>query len=244
MSLGIEGKLAVVIGASKGLGREVALDLTGHGCRVVAVARSERLLQSMALGVEGGYVVADVVKAQPAMLAAEIKSRFGEPDIIYYAIGGSYGGIKDSFAPSSEWQKVWQYNLGVAVDLNRHFVPRMKEQKWGRIVFTSTDGIRRNIGYAPYIAAKCALEGYVGIVSRELAQHNVVMSAVAPGPIYTEGRWLYSQPKEWTDAYLNEHVGAKRFGDAREAAKVVTFLCSDAASYMAGSIVRVDGGSR
>lgn len=241
MNSGIAGKLAVVVGASKGLGREVTLSLVRNGCRVIAVARSERLLQSLSLG-EGGYIVADV-RIDPWMIAHEIKERFGHPEIVYYAIGGSIG-IRDTWGPATDWAKVWQFNIGAAIELNRHFVPSMIERKWGRIVLTSTDGIRRKIGYAPYIAAKCALEGYVGSVGRELAQHNVVMTAVAPGPIYTEGRWLYSQPKEWTDSYLNEHVGAKRFGDVREAAEVVTFLCSQQSSYMAGAIVPVDGGSR
>ena len=70
------------------------------------------------------------------------------------------------------------------------------------------------------------------------------MTAVAPGPIYTDDRYLYSQSKEWTERYFDEHIPMRRFGQASEAAKVVTFLCSEHASYMAGAIVPVDGGSR
>lgn len=243
MNLGISGKLAVVVGASKGLGREVALDLAREGANVVAIARSRELLDTMALGPDGAYIVEDVMES-PNRTAIQVIAQFGAPDIVYYAIGGSWDGIKDRFSTAEQYATVWRFNLGVAIDMNRAFIPRMMEKGWGRVVLTSSDGNRRNIGYAPYTSAKHALEGYVSIVGREIAASGVVMTAVAPGPIYTDGRWLYSQEQGWTDNYWREHVPAGRWGDAKEAANVVTFLCSEHASFMAGAVVPVDGGSR
>ena len=243
MNLGITDRLAVVVGASKGLGREVALALTRQGARVAAIARSADLLESMALGLEGWRLQADVMD-HPNSTAVEVISRFGSPDIVYYALGGSWRGVKDPFSTAAEYAEVWRYNLGVAIEMNRAFIPHMIRRGWGRVVLTSSDGVRRNVGHAPYTSAKHAVEGYVSILGRELAATGVVVSAVAPGPIYTEGRWLYSQSAAWNERYFDEHMPARRFGDAKEAADVVCFLCSERASFMQGAVVPVNGGSR
>lgn len=243
MNLGLVGKLAVVVGASKGLGREVALDLVREGCNVVAIARSRDLLDTLALGTDGAYIVADVME-DPNRIAVQVIAQFGAPDIVYYAIGGSWQGIKAWSSSAEQYARVWRYNVGVAIDMNRAFIPPMVQKGWGRVVLTSSDGNRRNIGYAPYTSAKHALEGYVSIVGRELAATGVVISAVAPGPVRKPGQWLYEQPPEWNEKFFDEHLPTRRFGDAKEAAKVVTFLCSEQASFMPGAIVPVDGGSR
>jgi NAD(P)-dependent dehydrogenase (short-subunit alcohol dehydrogenase family) len=109
---------------------------------------------------------------------------------------------------------------------------------------TSTDGTKCNSGNAPYASAKFALEGYVKTVSKVWAKDNVILTAVAPGHVYTPGRFMYEQGKEWTDEYMKHHAPIGRWASDEEIAKVVTFLCSEGASYMAGSIVRADGGSR
>jgi len=242
LNLGIKDKLAVVVGASKGLGREVALDLAREGANVVAIARSKDLLDTMELGAEGACIVADVTD-EPHRIATQVIAQFGAPDIVYYAIGGSRD-IKDKFSTAEQYALVWYYNLGVAIEMNRAFIPLMVIKGWGRIVLTSTDGVRRHIGHAPYTAAKHALEGYVSIVGRELAGNGIVMTAVVPGPIRKPGQWLYDQPQEWNETFFDDHLPIRRFGDAKEAAKVVTFLCSQQSAFMPGAIVPIDGGSR
>ena len=134
MNLAIEGKFALVLGASRGIGKQVARLLGEAGCRVLTVARAGDV-----------DLHADMMSAE----AREQIARAYKPDIVYYCIGGSYGGIKDWRAPACDWQKVWQFNLGIAVELNRHFVPHMLERKWGRVVMTSTDGTKCNSGNPP-----------------------------------------------------------------------------------------------
>jgi NAD(P)-dependent dehydrogenase (short-subunit alcohol dehydrogenase family) len=178
------------------------------------------------------------------LMSMNLEALIPSPDIIYYCIGGSYGDIKQWDATAEDYQKVWQFNLGIAIQLNRAFVPHMLERKWGRVVMTSTDGTKCNSGNAPYTSAKFALEGYVKTVSKIWAKDNVILTAVAPGHVYTPGRFMYEQPEDWTKEYMNHHAPIGRWASDEEIAKVVTFLCSDGASYMSGAIVRCDGGSR
>lgn len=229
MDFGISGKLALVVGGSRGVGKAVAQQLSEAGCNVVTVARTGDVTLRLDLMSE---------------LVLEGLGRHYKPDIIYYCIGGSYGDIKDWNCPAEDWQKVWQFNLGIAVELNRHFVPHMLEKKWGRVVMTSSDATKCNSGNAPYTSAKFALEGYVKTISKLWAKDNVILTAVAPGHVYTPGRFMYSQNEEWTKEYMAHHAPINRWASDEEVAKVVAFLCSEHSSYMAGSIVRVDGGSR
>jgi NAD(P)-dependent dehydrogenase (short-subunit alcohol dehydrogenase family) len=245
LDLGIKGKTALVVGASRGVGRAVALKLADEGCQVVAVARSYELLETLNHSNNIFIHAVDLMAYRAAEEFAYFCKRYcGYPDIIYYCIGGSYGDIKQWNASAEDYQRVWQFNLGIAIELNNAFVPYMLEKKWGRVVMTSTDGTKCNSGNVPYTSAKFALEGYVKTVSKQWAKDNVILTAVAPGHVYTPGRFMYSQDEAWTKEYMKHHAPIERWASDEEIAKVVTFLCSEGASYMAGSVVRVDGGSR
>lgn len=148
------------------------------------------------------------------------------------------------FARSEDWEKVWRFNLGISIDINNAFLPGMIERKWGRIVHTLSDAVKNGIGNVPYTSSKFAVEGYVTVASKQFAKDNVVISAVSPGPIYTEGRWLYKQSPEDTAAYFDKYLPTRRFGRADEVARAVEFLCSEHAGFMAGAIIDVQGGSR
>lgn len=238
MDLGISGKTALVVGASKGIGLWTAELLQDEGCKVISVARSFKRM--IGHGIHLDLMAAGSV----SKLVQDVLSVHGTPDIIYYCMGGSYGDIKDCRSSSSDYQKVWQFNLGIAIDLNNHFVPYMIEKKWGRIVMTSTDGTKCNSGNSPYTSAKFALEGYVKTASKIWAKDNVILSAIAPGHVHTPGRFMYEQSESWTKEYFRHHAPIERWASNEEIAKAIVFQCSEAASYMAGSIVRVDGGSR
>lgn len=232
MDLGIEGKLALVVGASRGMGKAVAGELEAAGCRVLRASRSA-----------GDYLVDLTDGQQVAELVDKIRDREGVPDIVVHVAGGSMG-IRDEMLPWSEWAKVAQLNLGAAHDINRAFLPTMAERGWGRIVHFSSNGVKLGTGRAPYISAKHAVEGYVQIMSRLYAHRGVVITAVSPGPIYTPGLFIYSQNEEWTKAFMEKYVPMGRWGRDEEVAGAVAFLCSERASYMAGSIVDISGGMR
>lgn len=245
MDLLIKDKLALVVGASKGMGRAVAEELSREGCRVIAIARTKSLLDTLEMVNDNWRIECDVSAFDsPTKIAEYIKKEIGNPDIIYHCVGGSIDGIRDVKAHSSDWLKVWWFNVGIAIDLNNEFIPAMVEKKWGRIVHTLSDAVKNNIGNVPYTSSKFAVEGYVKTASKLYSKDNVIISAVAPGPIYTEGRFIYSQSPEWTQEYFDKYLPIQRFGRAEEVAKVVAFLCSEHASYMPGAVVNVDGGCR
>ena len=250
MDLGITNKIALVTGASRNIGRGIATALAREGARMILVARSpeplEKLRQEIATPQRPHHCYAIDLMAPGgiAKLVESITRDHGAPDIMVHNLGGSYG-VFQTFASSDDWRNVWQYNVGVGHELNRAFIPAMQKKHWGRIVHLSTLSTRTFNGYPPHVAAKCAVDGYVNTVQREVAKDNIVICAVAPGAIYTEGRHFAKLQKENPAAlqdYLKNHVPAQRLGTADDIGGVVAFLCSEYASYMAGSMVRVDGG--
>ena len=225
MNLGIEGRTALVVGASRGIGLEVARELRAEGCVVQTVSRSE----GVDLMPEGA----------PEAFCATIKA----PDIIVHVLGGSQG-ITETLAKSEDWAKVWRLNLGISHEINRLFIPVMQRNKWGRIIHISSNAPRLGLGYCPYASAKAALEGYVKTVSKEFSKDGVIISAVAPGIVHTPGRYYASLDSGEQEAYFNKYIPAHRFGRAEEVARVIAFLASEHAAYMAGSVVAIDGGAR
>jgi 3-oxoacyl-[acyl-carrier protein] reductase len=250
MDLGIKDRLALVTGASRGIGRAIAIALAAEGARMLLVARSRDGLESLRRelgGPDGRHLVFAMDLMSPVAaeeLAGAIRAGPGNPEIVVHNLGGSNGVFK-AFAPSEDWKKVWQFNLGIAHELNRVFVPPMVEKRWGRIVHLSTLSTVTFNGYAPYVSAKCALDGYVKSVNREVSKHNVIISAVAPGAIYSEGRHFANLQKENPAAleeYFKQHLPIARLGRSEDIAPVVAFLCSEQAAFMAGAIVGIDGG--
>lgn len=250
MDLGITDRVALVTGASRGIGRAIAHALAAEGARVALVARNAEALEQVRAELPGGpsrhVAFPKDLTADGALedLTRELLAAVGPPPILVHNLGGSHGVFK-AFAPSADWQKVWHFNVGIAHELNRAFIPAMVEARWGRVVHLSTLSTRTHNGYAPYVSAKCALDGYVKSMNREVSRDNVILSAVAPGAIYAEGRHFAKLQKEdpaALEAYFREHLPIHRLGRAEDIGPVVAFLCSEFASFMAGAIVGVDGG--
>lgn len=248
MDLGIKDRLALVTGASRGIGRAIAQQLAREGARVVLVARTadalETVRREMTAPDKHTGIALDLMADGGTQKLADAVNKLGTLDIIVHNLGGS-AGVFPALAPVEDWKKVWHFNVGVAHELNRLFIPAMVQRRWGRIVHLSTLSTTTYNGYAAYVSAKCALDGYVKTVSREVSKDNVIVSAVAPGAIYSEGRHFAKLQKENPVAlenYFKEHLPIKRLGTAEDVAGVVAFLCSDQASFMAGAIVAVDGG--
>lgn len=235
-------------GASRGIGRAIALELAREGAHVVLVARSREQLARVKAEMTGtGHwtIPIDLTDQDAATrLVDAITTEIGSPEIIIHNLGGSHGVFK-TFAPVEDWAKVWHFNLGISHELNRRFIPAMVDKQWGRIVHLSTLSTFTFNGYAAYVSAKSALNGYVKSVNREVSKHNVIITAVAPGAIYSEGRHFAKLQKEnpaVLETYYSEHLPIRRLGRAEDIAPVVAFLSSDHAAFMPGAIVSVDGG--
>lgn len=246
MELGLKGKTALVVGASRGIGRATALELAREGCLVAAVARDEYELWSLcqeAGGAITAFAADAVTEASQVDMLIDVKSRMGVPHVIVHAVGGS-AGMTSAFGSSRDYAKVWRINLGAAHDINAEFLPGMLERGWGRIVHMSSNAVKLGIGHVPYASAKHALEGYVRNFGKELAPRGIVMSAVRLGPIDNKTGWLYTQPAEWREAFFKSYVPMGRWGRPDEAVAAIAFLCSERATYMSGAVVDVDGGMR
>lgn len=246
MNLGIEGKTALVVGGTGETGLAVCQALAAEGCRITAVSRGGARMEQLrdALGGEARLIIADLMDSKVRWDAEALKRRLGpHADIIVHVIGGSME-LRDPLGPWDDWEKVMRLNLGIPHEINRAFLPGMIERGWGRIVHFSSNAVKLATGACPYATAKHAVEGYVRNMSKQLSPQGVVMTAVSPGPIYTAGRFMYSQNDDWTGRFFDRYVPMRRWGQGEELARVVAFLCGEGASYMAGAVVDVDGGMR
>jgi 3-oxoacyl-[acyl-carrier protein] reductase len=254
MDLGMRGKAALVTGASRGIGRGIAIELAREGCRVALCARGKEALDAAAaevraLGAEAIAVAADVTTTQGVREAFDAASAaFGALDILVNNVGGSTG---SSFQETSEeeWQRAIDLNLWPALRLSRLAVPSMRARGRGAIVnIVSIYGREWGGSYVrrpTYIAAKAAEIGMSKALAMELAPLGIRVNAVAPGSIIFPGGGWEKRTKEDPEgiaAFLKADLPLGRFGRPEEVGRVVAFLASDAASLVLGACLNVDGG--
>ena len=247
---GIAGRRALVTAAGRGIGRAVALALAREGALVAVFSRAgnevESLLDEMGGAAMGHYGAALDLEAEGAAqtVIAKLAEKFGPVEIAVQNLGGTLN-ITDPFCSVAEWRQVWRLNIEIAIELNLALVPPMQEKGWGRIVHIASSASRENNGPIPYCTAKAALAAYTHSFGRVLAADGIVMSAVMPGVVLTEGgHWetAMRERPEHVERYLAERCPTGRFGTPDEIANMTAFLCSDWASFCQGALIPVDGG--
>jgi 3-oxoacyl-[acyl-carrier protein] reductase len=251
VEFGLEGKRALVTGAGRGIGRSVSLCLAREGAHVAIVSRTASAIKTLLKeigGVSKGHygISMDLMpKSAPGKLVDNLKKTgFGPIDIIVHNLGGTLD-IGDPFCPLEDWQRVWRFNLEIAIELNNLLIPDMRERHWGRIVHISSISAMENHGPVTYCSVKAALTAYSRSMGRFLAPDGIVMTAVLPGAVFTEGGYWDISSKERPDhvaKYLSDRMAIRRFGHPDEIGNVVAFLCSEQSSFCIGSIVPIDGG--
>lgn len=239
-------KIALVTGASRGIGRAIALRLAEDGFRIVAVARGDEALEAVvnSLPDDGHSFIAEDLSTLRGRTCIARLSQGLAFDCVVHNLGGSLG-LSDFWGASAEYQSVWDFNVGIAHELNRIIAPKMIARKSGRLVFVSTLAVRLAKGNPPYVVAKAGLDTYIRLLARELQGTGVVASGVRPGAVRVPNRYLadleQSDPERFTN-WLKENNSGVEMAEPREIAAVVSFLCSPDSSYLSGSIIDADGG--
>lgn len=242
---GVTGRVALVTGASQGIGRACALALAEGGALVALAARNEEKLAAVAKEIEskGGQAAAfrmDVSNEDEVKAAVKAAiERFGKIEILV----NNAGVTKDTLLmrmKRADWESVIQTNLSGAFFTTQAVISSMLKQHWGRIVnITSVFGQTGQAGQANYSASKAGLIGFTMAMAREVASRSITVNAVAPGYIetaMTEG--LAAELK----AKVNEMIPLGRAGTDMEVAHAVRFLASEEAGYITGQVLKVNGG--
>ncbi len=249
MDLDLKGRKALVTGASRGIGLAIAKSLAAEGARVALVSRGAATLKSAlaSLGRTKGHAAKAIDLADASgvkTLCAWLKAGFGSPGIVVHNAGGTLD-VREPLCPIEDWRRILRLNLEAAIEINNALIPEMKRSGWGRIVHISSVSGAENLGPAPYCVAKAALNAYARSYGRLFAADGIVISAVAPGAVYSPGGpWdkAARERPEHVERYLRERTPMHRFSAPEEIAAVVTFLCSARASQCTGAVVPVDGG--
>ncbi len=243
MNFGLDGKVAMVTGAGRGIGKAIATELAcGMGAKVAVLDRDyEHALEvaaDIACGAKGFRV--DVVDG-PAIEAcvAEVERDLGPIEVLVNNAGITRDNLLARLSPE-QWDTVMDVNLKGAYLTMKAVSRGMMKRRSGRIVnITSVVGLVGNKGQANYAASKAGLIGLTKSVAKELASRNVRVNAVAPGFIETD--MTAGLPPEAREA-LSAQIALGRLGTAEDVASAVAFLASDAASYITGQVIVVDGG--
>lgn len=242
---GLSGHVALITGASQGIGRACALALAESGAQLALAARNEEKLASVVKEIEGkggqaGAFAMDVSNEDSVKAAVKASlERFGKIDILV----NNAGITKDTLLmrmKRADWDSVLQTNLGGAFFCTQAVISSMLKQRWGRIInVSSVFGQMGQVGQANYVASKAGLIGFTMAMAREVASRNITVNAVAPGYIETAMTEGLSQELK---SKVNEMIPLGRAGTDMEVAYAVRFLASDEASYITGQVLKVNGG--
>jgi len=231
----LAGKVALVTGASRGIGRAIALELAKNGAKVVGTATTEDGAKKISEGGIAGKALDVTSQEQCEALLKEI----GEVHILV----NNAGITRDNLAlrmKDAEWDEVMETNLRAVFRLSRAVMRGMMKARWGRIInITSVVGAAGNPGQANYAAAKAGVVGMAKSLARELGSRGVTVNCVAPGFIDTD--MTRALPEDQKSALLAQ-IPLGRLGRPEDVAAAVAYLASPAAAYVTGAVLHVNGG--
>ena len=243
--MSLQGKVALVTGATRGIGQAIALELGRQGAIVIGTATSaagaERIADTLkANGIEGAGLVLDVSNDESVAQTLEhIQQHLGQPTILVNNAGITRDNLMLRMK-DDEWHDVINTNLTSIYRLSKAVLRGMTKARWGRIInISSVVGSMGNAGQANYAAAKAGVEGFSRALAREVGSRGITVNAVAPGFIDTD--MTRELPEAQRQALLTQ-IPLGRLGQAEEIASVVAFLAGDGGAYVTGATIPVNGG--
>ena len=239
-------KVAFITGATRGIGRAIALELANEGYKIALNYRTENeALETLKkeiseLGTECYPVQGDVSKAEDSeRMTKEIIEHFEQIDVLV----NNAGITKDKLIQrmkEEEFTDVINVNLVGTFNITKNVIKYMTKKRYGKIInLSSVVGISGNAGQSNYAASKAGIIGFTKSIAKELASRNITANAVAPGFIQTD---MTNVLKDEIKEAIEETIPLKRLGTAEDVAKVVKFLASDDSNYITGQVINVDGG--
>lgn len=241
----LSGRTAIVTGASRGIGKAIALALAANGAKVACVARSADKLKDTVdeIAAAGGTAevhTLDVTDSEAVTKLVEgLAEKWGQLDIVV----NNAGITADTLIPrmtDEQWDSVIATNLRSVFLFTRAASQAMMRKRTGRIInISSVSGVMGNPGQANYSASKAGIIGFTRTVARELAGRKITVNAICPGFIASE---MTAAMGATLDEMIKEKIPAKRLGEANEIADAVLYLASDSAAYMTGEVITIDGG--
>ena len=245
MNLGIEGKVALVLGASRGIGRGIAAALAREGARVAISSRSAEVLEEAAAAIDGE------VRAFPAdttdlgrmrSLPGEVAAALAPVEILVTNTGGPPGGRALENSPE-EWEEAFRSLVLAPRALIEAVLPGMRERGWGRIVNVSSSSIREPIPSLTLSNAnRMAALGLLETLADEVGGDGITVNTVATGMFATERLADLHGSLEQAEAAAKERIPTGRLGKPEEYGDLVAFLCSERAAYLTGAVIPLDGG--
>lgn len=240
--MSLEGKIALVTGATRGIGKAIAVALVEQGATVIGTATSESGAQSISeyLGANGKGWVLDVSSSESVdLVVKEITAEFGAPTILVNNAGITRDNLMMRMK-EDEWGQVINTNLTSVFRVTKACLRGMTKAKFGRVIsISSVVGSMGNGGQTNYSAAKAGLEGFSRSLAAEIASRGITVNCVAPGFIETDMTKVLPEEHK---AKLVEKVPSSRLGQPEEIAAAVAFLASNGAAYITGETLHVNGG--
>jgi 3-oxoacyl-[acyl-carrier protein] reductase len=241
----LSGQTAIVTGASRGIGKAIAMRLAAAGAKVACVARSADKLKETADAIAAAGGTAEVHpcdvtdSAAVSKLVEELAEKWGGLDIVV----NNAGITKDTLIPRMEdeqWDAVIATNLRSVFLFTRSASLIMMRKRSGRIInISSVSGLMGNSGQSNYSASKAGVIGFTRTVAQELASRKVTVNAICPGFIASE---MTAAMGATLDEFVKTRIPSKRLGEADEVADAVLYLASDSAAYITGEVITIDGG--
>ena len=242
----LDGRVALVTGASRGIGASIACSLALAGAKVgvnynTSREAAEKVVEKITKSGGQALLVAGNVAEEASAEAAvkQVMERWGQIDILVNNAGINRDRLLLRMSPE-DWDQVLDVNLRGAFLCSKFVMPQMIKQRRGRIVnISSVVGLSGNPGQANYAAAKAGLIGFTKAVAREVASRNVTVNAVAPGFVTTG---MVENLSEGAQKQILGRIPMGRFGTAEDVSQAVLFLCGDGAGYITGQVLTIDGG--